>query len=136
EQQVLSRLIDEALQIQEAQKMGITIGDEDVKAGFAELSRQNGVTPEEFKKRLTASGAPIHSLYGQLKADISWARVVGRKLRPQVDVSDGEIDLTLNQINRGSGKPLYQVAEIFIGIPGPEKEAAAGEEADKLVRQL
>jgi len=136
EQQVLSRLIDESLQMQEARKMGIAVGDEDVKAGFADISRQNGVSPEEFKNRLTQLGAPVGSLYDQIKANIAWALVVRRKLRPQVNISESEIDLTLSQITHGDGKPRYQVAEIFLNIPAPEKEAATRDEAGKLVKQL
>lgn len=136
EQQVLSRLIDESLQMQEAQKMGITVAEEDVTAGFASLAGQNQLSPEDFKKRLAASGAPVQTLYNQIKAELAWSRVVMRKLRPQVNVSEGEIDLTLKQMSNGGNKPQYQVAEIFLAIPSPEKENEIREEAGKLVGQI
>ncbi|MFH1158660.1 MAG: peptidylprolyl isomerase [Pseudomonadota bacterium] len=136
EQQILNRLIDEALQLQEAKKLGITVGEDDVTAGFADLSRQNGISPPEFRKRLSAAGVRIDSLYAQIRADVAWGQVVRKKLRPQVNISESEIDLALSQIARGSGKTLYHVAEIFLSVTDPAKEKDARSEADKLVTQL
>src|SRR5688500_8781391 len=56
EQQILDRLIDEKLQMQEARDLGIEIADEQVKAAFAEIARQNGMGAEEFRSRLVAAG--------------------------------------------------------------------------------
>lgn len=136
EQQVLDRLINEALQVQEAKKLGIIVAEEDVTAGFADISRQNNLPPEEFKKRLVGSGIHIDSLYNQIRADIAWSQVVRRKLRPEVNVSESEIDMTLNQIASGTGKPQYHVAEIFLAVPTPAQEADTRDTANKLVTQL
>ncbi|MCE9507480.1 MAG: peptidylprolyl isomerase [Alphaproteobacteria bacterium] len=136
EQQVLSRLIDESLQLQEAKKLGIVIGDDDVAAGFADIARQNNVSPEEFKKRLAKAGVNVNSLYNQIRADISWSQVVRRKLRPQVNISEGDIDQTMDQIARNSGKAQYRVAEIFLGVAEPAKEAEVRDGAEDLVKQL
>jgi peptidyl-prolyl cis-trans isomerase SurA len=136
EQQVLSRLIDEALQLQEAKKLGIAVGDDDVAAGFSDISRQNGLSPEDFKKRLAKAGVNVNSLYNQIKADISWSQVVRRKLRPQVNISEGDIDQTMDQIARNSGKAQYHVAEIFLGVTEPAKEAEIRDGAEDLVKQL
>jgi peptidyl-prolyl cis-trans isomerase SurA len=136
QQQVLNKLIDESLQIQEAKKLGITVRDEDLKAGFANIASQNKISPEEFKKRLESAGAPIDSLYDQIRADISWSQVVRRKLRPQINISESDIDLTLNQIEQQSGKLQRQVAEIFLNVPNPAAERDIAKQADRLVREL
>ncbi|MBI3440745.1 MAG: peptidylprolyl isomerase [Proteobacteria bacterium] len=136
ERQVLSRLIDEALQLQEAQKLGINVSDADIAAGLADIAKQNNSSPEEFKKRLEQKGASIRSLSNQVKANIAWVQVVRRKLRPQVDVSESEIDLALNQIASGKGKAQYHVAEIFLKAPDPAKESDTQDEVGKMVRQI
>ena len=136
EQQILNRLIDEALQLQEAKKLGITVREDDVNAGFVNISRQNGISPPEFRKRLSVAGVRIDSLYDQIKADIAWGQVVRKKLRPQINISESEIDLALNQIANNSGKVLYHVAEIFLSVQNSAKEKNTRREADKLVTQL
>src|SRR4051812_16102831 len=50
EHQVLAKLIDEALEIQEAKKLNITIDEGQVNEGFAFVAKQNNLSPEEFKK--------------------------------------------------------------------------------------
>lgn len=136
EKQVLSRLIDEALQLQEARKLGITISDADVASGFADLAQQNGTTPEEFRKNLEDKGAPVRSLQNQIRASMAWGQVVRRKLRPQVDISDGEIDLALNQLENTKDKLQYHVAEIFLGVTDPAKDKDIQDEAQKMIVQL
>lgn len=136
EQQVLSRLIDEALQVQEAKKLGITVDEGAVTAGFANIASQNKLAPEEFKKQLIAGGTSLDTLYTQIRADIAWSQVVRRKLRPEVDISDTEIDQTLDQIAQGRGKTQYLVAEIFLKVSDPAKDADRREETEKLIKKL
>ena len=136
EQQILNRLINEALQLQEAKKFGITVREEDMTAGFANLSKQNGISPSEFKKRLAAAGVRIDSLYAQIRAEMAWGKVVRRKLRPQINISENEIDLALKQIARNSEKTLYRVAEIFLSVPNPAKEKDVHNKANKLMARL
>lgn len=136
EKQVLGRLIDEALQLQEARNLGITVSDADIAAGMDELAKQNGVVPEEFKKHLEKIGGPVRSLQSQVRASVAWSQVVRRKLRPQVDISDGEIDLALNQIASNKNKTQYHVAEIFLSVPVPIKDANVRDEAQKMTLQL
>jgi peptidyl-prolyl cis-trans isomerase SurA len=136
EQQVLSRLIDESLQMQEAKKLGVIVGDDQVKEGFAEISKQNGMSADDFRKRLSAAGVRVDSLYAQIKSDIAWAQVVRRKLRPQINISETEIDSVFDQMERGNGKTEYRLAEIFLNVPNPTKENDVKAEAQKLVKQI
>lgn len=126
-QQVLNKLIDEALQLQEAKKLGITIDEGQVSNGFSYLAKQNNLSPDEFKKRVTDSGARVDTLYAQIRADIAWSQVVRRQLRPQISISESEIDMTLDQLAQNGEKKQYHVAEIFIAVPdaAAEKDAEA-----------
>lgn len=136
EAQVLSRLIDEKLQLQAAKDLGISIEETQLNDAFAEVARQNGASAEEFRQRLQKSGVRVNALYDQLRADISWAQVVRRKLRPQINVSESEIDNEIDRQGRKVGKPEYQVAEIFLPVKTPGEETGAREEADRLVTQI
>ncbi len=136
EQQTLSRLIDEKLQVQEAKDLGITIGEDQVNEGFAEIARQNGMPADEFKKRLLGSGVKPETLLDQIRAEIAWSQVIRRKLRPQVNVSETEIDNELDSLARTSGKTEYRVAEIFLNVADPKDEARIREEATKMTAQI
>lgn len=136
ERQVLNRLIDESLQMQEARKLGISVDEAAVTAGFANIAGQNKLPADEFKKNLIAQGMPLETLYTQIRADIAWSQVVRRKLRPEVDISDNEIDQTLDQLAHGRSKTQYLVAEIFLRVPDPAKDAEVRAVSEGFVKQL
>lgn len=134
--QVLSRLIDEKLQLQEASQLGITIPDEQVMEGFAEIAKQNGLPPDEFRKRMTASGVKVDTLYDQIRAELAWSQVVRRKLRPQINISESDIDTEVSQISRTSGKPEFQVAEIFLAVKSPADDSTVRQNAERIALQI
>lgn len=133
---VLDKLIDEVLQLQEAKKLGLEVSEQDLAAGFADIAKQNGLSADEFRARLTQAGNNPDSLKNQIKADIAWSRVVRRKLRPQINISEKEIDLAFDQAESGSGKTSYHLAEIFLAVSDKAREDSVREEAEKLAQQV
>jgi peptidyl-prolyl cis-trans isomerase SurA len=136
QQQVLTKLIDESLEMQEAKKLDITVEEAQVNNGFAFVAKQNNLSPEDFKKRLKNSGVNIDSLYAQIKAEMAWDQVIRRKLRPQISVSDSDIDMTMDQLAHGEGKKQYHVAEIVIPVPNPAEESDARAKAEDAIQKI
>lgn len=133
---VLDKLIDEALQVQEAKKLGLEVSEQDLVAGFADIAKQNGLSADEFRAHLAQAGNNPDSLKNQVKADIAWSHVVRRKLRPQINISENEIDLAFDQAESGSGKTSYHLAEIFLAVSDKVREDSVREEAEKLMQQV
>lgn len=134
--QILSMLIDEHLQLQESKRLGITVTDEQIDNGFATVSQQNGMTAEDFKKALTAKGVPLSTLRDQIRAQVAWSYVVRRKLRPQVNISESDIDSVFDKIERTADRTTYHVAEIFLAVDDPAKETTVKKTAEKLMDKM
>lgn len=134
--QVLDKLIDEALQLQEAKKIGITVSEDQVTAGFGYIAKQNNLSPDEFRQRLKDSGVNVDSLYAQIRAEIAWDSVVRRQLRPQVNISESEIDMTLDQLAQNGGKKQYHVAEIFFNAPDDASARDAESKAEEAIGKI
>lgn len=98
----LAKLIDEKLEMQEAKSLGIVVTDDQVQTGFSNIAAQNNLPPEEFKRRITADGVPIETLYDQIRAEIAWSQVTRRQLRPQINIAESEIDSELKAIQSGA----------------------------------
>ena len=62
EQQVLVKLIDEKLQMQEAENLGIVVEEPELRDAFAQIAQQNNLPPEDFRKRLNISGVIVDTL--------------------------------------------------------------------------
>ena len=135
-QEVLERLIDESLQLQEAKSMSVEVSDEQIAQGFAEIARQNKTTPEGFRDRLQKAGVNLDTLRAQIRAEIAWSQVVRRKLRPQVNVSEQDIDSALAQRNRAAGKAEYHMAEIFLASDGGDGDKRIADEANEIYQSL
>ncbi len=134
--QILRQMIDERLQIQNAQALGVKASEEEINQRVAEIERSAGLQRGQFKQYLQGIGVPFEIASQQIEAGLSWAKIVRRKVRPQVDVSDAEIDDGLARIRANAGKTESRVAEIFIPIDRVEQADEAKRSADRVVEQL
>lgn len=126
---ILNRLIDEKLQMQEAKSLSIEVADEQIAQGFAEIARQNKTTPEEFRDRLQRAGVNLDTLRDQIRAEIAWSQVVRRRLRPQVNVSEQEIETAMQQRAGRAAETHYHIAEIFLASDAASDAAIQAEAA-------
>jgi len=81
--QILTNLIDETLQIQEAAANEINVTDAEVDQYFNRVAQQNfNRPPNEVEKYLTSIGSSVTTLKRQIKGELSWSRLLSRNVRP------------------------------------------------------
>ena len=134
--QILRQMIDERLQIQNAKALGVKASEAEINQRIAEIERASSLQPGQFRQYLQQIGVPFEIASQQIEAGLSWAKIVRRRVRPQVDVSDAEIDDGLARIRANAGKTEARVAEIFIPIDRVEQADEAKRSADRVVEQL
>lgn len=136
--QILNTLINESLQMQEARALDITVTDEQVAQAIQTVARNNNVDPATFPNILMSNGINITTLQDQLRAEIAWGQVVRRKLAPQVNISEADIDATLDQLESSVGQKEYLLAEIFVRAPegNADADAAARQKIEGIVAAL
>ena len=137
QQQALRNLVDEHIQMQEAEKFDQTIADEEVNQSVARLIGRNGLDPNEVVQRLASVGVSIETMRDQVRSEIAWQRIINGLYGSRIRISDAQIDETINRISANASKPNYRVAEIYIeaspdigGIDG------AMEGANAMIKQL
>jgi peptidyl-prolyl cis-trans isomerase SurA len=135
--QVLRALIEERLKLQEGKRLGINVSDKDIDNRLNAIAEQSGAgTTEAFIAMLGQNGIPLDTVRNQVRADVSWTRVVRRVLGPTVDISEELVDEALTRIESEMNQPAYLVSEIFLAVDGLNGEAEVGENARRLVAQL
>jgi peptidyl-prolyl cis-trans isomerase SurA len=134
--QVLSELVDEQLKIQEAQREEITVSEQEVQEGFAMIAGQNNLTIEQFAGAMKSDGINPATLERQIRAQIGWSKVIQKVMRPQVTVSDNDVDDYISRLKGSSGKSEYRVSEIFLPVGEGRPEADAQQLAHKLVNEI
>ena len=135
-QQVLRSLIDERLQLQEAERLGIQVPSNDIDNAINTLAQQNKRSREEFLTLLTQRGIMLESLIEQLRATIAWQGVIARSLNPQVIISEEEVLAAVARDRADQGKTERLVAEIFLAVDDPAQDDEIRRSATRLVEQL
>jgi peptidyl-prolyl cis-trans isomerase SurA len=128
--QVLRSLIDERLQLQEAERLGAVIADADVDAALDQIAANNDTSRAQLLAALESAGVDPASFRGQVRAQLAWRAVVQRQLMPRVVVSDVQIAQRLAEIN--AGRPEFRLAEIFLPIYDPADEQRVLRDAMRL----
>jgi peptidyl-prolyl cis-trans isomerase SurA len=134
--QMLRQMIDEKLQLQDAKRLGLRTSPNELDQRFADIERSAGMARGQFRQYLQSVGVPFDIAVQQIDAQIAWSKIVRRRVRPQVDVSEGEIDDALNRVRANVGKTEARVAEIFVPIDRPEFADEARRAADRIIGQL
>lgn len=134
--QLLRQMIDERLQIHNSKGLGVRPSEAEVNQRVAEIERGAGMQRGQFKLYLQSIGVPYEVAAQQIEASLAWAKIVRRRVRPQVDVSDAEIDDAMARIRANMGKTESRVAEIFIPIDKVDQADEAKRSADRVIEQL
>ena len=120
--QILRTLIDESLELQEAERQGFEL--EEVELGFAYgLVEQNlGLPAGQLDAFLDYNNLSKATLDRQLTAEIVWNELVNRRMRAD-EVSEEDVDEEMLRIEATANEPAYLLAEMFLAVDEPEREA-------------
>ena len=134
--QVLRNLIDETLQIQEAEAQEIEIPAQDIEQSYARLAAQNlGQDPTSMDAYLRSIGSSPASLKRQIQGEFAWQRLLGRNVAPFVNVAEEEVREVLDRLEKSRGTEEYRVGEIYLSAT-PESRGAVEQNARRIVEQL
>ena len=86
--QVLRSLIDERLQLQEAERLGITVAEADIDATLDRIAANNNASREQLLASIERADVDPGTFERQIRAQLAWRQVAQRRLLPRVVVSD------------------------------------------------
>jgi peptidyl-prolyl cis-trans isomerase SurA len=134
--QILTNLIDETLQIQEAAANEIKVTDQEVDQYFERISQQNfKKSPKEVEAYLTKIGSSVGSLKRQIMGELTWNRLLSRNVRPQANVSDDEVKAIQERIKLTKGTTEYRLGEIYLSAT-PENQEKVYETAKRILDEI
>ncbi|MBX9945501.1 MAG: peptidylprolyl isomerase [Reyranella sp.] len=134
--QVLRQMVDERLQIQNAKRLGLGATDAEVQQRLSDIERGAGMSPGQFRLFLQSIGVSYEIAAQQFEAQVAWGKIIRRRVRPQVDVSEVEIDDAMTRLRANVGKTESRVAEIFVPVDRAEGVDEAKRSADRILDQL
>ncbi|MBL8599322.1 MAG: SurA N-terminal domain-containing protein [Devosia sp.] len=112
----LNELINEVLQIQEAERLGYTVSEAEIDNAVLDVARQIKVSASNLSKILTDNGVPMSTLRARLKASLAWSRVTQQVVSARVNVSEADIDAKAKAELTAANSFDYILKEVlFIG---------------------
>jgi peptidyl-prolyl cis-trans isomerase SurA len=134
--QMLEKLEDEKIQLQEAVKKNITVSPVEVDRTVNQLLTQNHMSMDQLGKMLGQAGASILALKSQITAQIAWQKTVQQEYSDRVNISQSQIDAEVQRYADGANKPHFLVAEIFLPVSSPEQDANVLKDAQNIEKQI
>lgn len=113
----LRQLIDETLQIAEAERYDITAFPQDVENALMQIAQQNDLPDvQALTESLKNEGSDVDTLRRQLTAQFAWRDYVSFMYQDNVDISDEVIESELAKYENQNTEKQIHLFEIFLPI--------------------
>ncbi len=86
------QLIDEAIQMSEAKRLGINVSNAQVDEALLQVARNLKVSQDKLVQMLAQAGVGKETLEDRLRAAVAWNAVTEQAIMPQIQVSELELD--------------------------------------------
>ena len=123
--QILGKLIDSRLQLQEAARENVTVEESEVTEELTDRMKKLGSPSlEEFEKLVRSQGLTMESIRKRIRDTLRVTRVIRRKVALRVSVTETEIDQYLDQNRQKLETGLSYHARHVLIVPEGTSPAA------------
>lgn len=141
ERQVLDRMIMNLLQLQLAERTGVTVDDTSLNEAMRKIATQNGLDIQAFQQKIEADENYTFTQFREeLGEDMLIGRLRQRHVTSRINVTENEIDNFLaNQMQQGNVQDEYHLYHILLALPeavSPEVLETQRAKAEQIVQQL
>ncbi|MBF0269706.1 MAG: peptidylprolyl isomerase [Alphaproteobacteria bacterium] len=133
--QVLRKLIEEKLQLQEAARQGIAATESEIQKTIRNIEAQNNLPSGGLEIATRRDGIDFNSLLTQIKTEITWVKLLRMQYASAIKILDAEVDAQLSLAKSNMNRPQYLLAEIFLGTDNPSQEGEIHTLAERIVQQ-
>jgi peptidyl-prolyl cis-trans isomerase SurA len=99
--QIMERLIIENIQLQEAEKRGVTVDDETLARAVSSFANNNNMSMEEFRQTLAADGTNYRQFREEIRSELIITRLQRAMINRRISISEQDVQALLNS-------PFYQ----------------------------
>ena len=139
-EQVLERLIQESIQLQMANQVGIRISDAQLNEAIERIAARNGLGMAEFQRAMEAEGVSFAVARQQIRNEMLISRIQRIRIGQRIEISDQDIDYFLaSEAGKLASAAEYELGHILVAVPSDARAAdlaKAQAKAERLVKQL
>lgn len=118
QKQLLERMINDLVQIQEAKESGIRVDDGALDKTLQRLADDNNVSMSEFRRLLENDGVAWQKFREEIRGEVIMGRLQEREVDSNINVAEAEVDTQLALEARDATTDLdYRLAHILVQVP-------------------
>ncbi|NMM40060.1 peptidylprolyl isomerase SurA [Pseudoalteromonas arctica] len=138
--QAMERLVNQALMMQLAERMGLEISDSQLDQTLVGMAKEQGGTIADLRRTIEASGESFQSYREEIRKEITTQQVMRANVDRRIYISPQEVDNLLKIMeSQGQNTEEYDIGHILIDIPNnasADEIASAKTRADKVIEFL
>jgi peptidyl-prolyl cis-trans isomerase SurA len=116
--EILDRLVDERLIIQQATELKLSVSSEDVDRSIEQIKKENGgLTDAQLTAELLKAGQSMASYRQEIKKQIMRYRVLNIAVGSKVTVSDADVQSYYDGHMKSGDHVQVKASHIFVAIP-------------------
>lgn len=115
--QLLEGMVSDRLQLQEANRRGIAIDDEELQRALVRFAGQQNLTPQQLIASVEAQGQSFKMFSESVRESLTISRLTEYYAQARVVVPEYEIEGFIAQNNLDDASAEYQIAHILIKNP-------------------
>lgn len=115
--QVLEQLILRELQMQRANRAGLSVSDSELNQAIGRMAAQNGMTTDQFMSSVRAEGLSVSAMRERLREQILIDKLKQREIAGRVVVTDEDVDRYLESESlRVQENREYRIRHILVSV--------------------
>ncbi|CAN0038225.1 unnamed protein product, partial [Chrysoparadoxa australica] len=115
--QVLEQLILRELQMQRANRAGLSVSDSELNQAIGRMAAQNGMTADQFMNSVRAEGLSVTAMRARLREQILIDKLKQREIAGRVVVTDEDVDRYLESESlRVQENREYRIRHILVSV--------------------
>lgn len=138
--QIMERLIVESLQLQEAERRGVTIDDEALTRAMMSFAQGNNMTLDQFRAALIQDGMSYRGFREEIRGEMMISRLQRNLINRRIVISEQDLQGLLNSpFYKELFSDEYRVGHILISLDeraNDEVVLSAKQKADGIVADL
>ena len=122
--QILKVLIEEKLKVQEANKFGIHVSNEEIIAEINILESKLNLEPNSMIDNYRNRDVPEITIFNQIRSQLLWRKLLYSTVVKNFKIPENQLEEALETYIKTSGDMEYNFSEIFISFVTSDEESA------------
>ena len=136
-EQVLEKLILDALQQQEAQRIGVRIDDNNLNQAITDIANKNQQSLEQLAKAVQAEGLSYSEFREQIRKELAASEARNALVRRRINILPAEVDSLAEQLSQQTNATVqYKIGHIQLRFSDDKDKSELETEAKALVKKL